>query len=160
MFLHRRWRAPGLLLSLVCCACGGDPVLVIDITELAPSTVIVGNDASDDVRIRLHYIDGDADIGGGTVTTYDCRNDALTSEQVFPEVASAEIVAKEIELEGELLIFLTDVTAVERAQPSQCVSFGKAALAPDELAYCMRVSDSAGHLSNATCSDTVTIVTP
>ncbi len=155
----RKQACCGLLL-LLACGCDGDRTPFIEITELSPSNLVVGVDGSDDVRMRLHYIDPDGDIGGGTLTSYDCRKDGDGITQEFPAVASDDVVAREIEVDGELLLYFVDIAAVPAVTSSSCDQFGMAPLADDELAYCVRVSDDAGNISNPACSGVVTITQP
>jgi hypothetical protein len=137
------------VLAAAGCGCGGDEAPVAEIVDHAPSTLTPGDDALDDLSLRVHYRDADGDLGEGAVEVYDCGG-GVVQRSGLPAIASAEAVDEGVEIEGDLQVVVADVGPVTAGPiPDAC--------AGDASAFCVVLIDAAGNESGASCVSGIVI---
>jgi hypothetical protein len=147
--------ARALLLCVFAAAGCGDPVPEVEILEVTPTVVDPAADAGNDVRLRLRYADGDGDLGSGVAEVTDCRRAGLVTEVALPAIASDEAVAEGVSIDGELVVAVADVLAVESATGDGCTAFGAAAPGAGQASFCVVLVDTSDNRSEADCSDPI-----
>jgi hypothetical protein len=135
----------------------GDPVPEVEILDVTPAVIDPGADDANDVQVRVSYVDDDGDLGGGVAEISDCRAVGLVTEVTLPSIANEEAVADGASIDGELVLAVTDVLAVDDAPGDGCAAFGAAAPAAGQTSFCVVLVDAAGNRSDADCSQPVAL---
>jgi hypothetical protein len=139
--------------------CGSEATPEVEILEVNPATIVATDDEQNDVRMTVHYVDGDADLGDGFAEIHDCRVEGLVSTLALPPIANESAVQDEVAIEGDMKLLVGDIAIVEEGTPG-CAAFGQAPLASGQLSLCVVLVDAAGHRSNADCTDPIALSTP
>lgn len=144
---------PAILLVLLV-ACTPDPAPSASIESVTPDQLMPSDDARDDLTIKLHYDDGDGDLGGGVAEVHDCRADDVVVELGIPEIAAE----KDRHITGTLELHVNDIGAIAAtALPRPCADLGVAALAADTAVFCVVLVDKAGHRGDGDCTRPITL---
>ena len=150
----------GIAVAAAVVGCGDTEVAPsAAILEVAPETIDPARDNADDLTIRLEYVDGDADLGGGVAAVHDCRAEGIAIELAIPPVASEEAVDEGVPIEGVLELIVNDIGWVEADEeaPEACADLGAPAPARGEAVFCVVLTDAAGHAGDGDCSPPVAI---
>jgi hypothetical protein len=123
-----------------------------------PQLLDPDRDDADDLTLVVAYEDGDGDLGGGAARVHDCRGEGLTIELAIPPIASQEAVDQGVAISGELALIINDVGALaEVTSNSVCSGLGVAALAGNQVAFCVELVDMAGNTGPGACSAMVAL---
>ena len=149
-----------LVLALPACG-GGEPEPSVAIVSYTPEALDPADDLADDLTITVEYDDGDGDLGGGTATVHDCRVAELATALEIPPIAAPDAVESGIHITGELVLTVADVGDVTPTSAGAvCSSLGVTALAPGEVAFCVVLTDAAGHSGPGDCTAAIPIAAP
>lgn len=129
------------------------------VLEAMPDTLHPGDDARNDLSIRLSYTDGDGDLGHGVARVHDCRAGGLVTEKALPAIASDDAVRDGVPITGELTLLVNDIGPVtpEAAAPPACAALGVAAPTAAEAIFCVVLVDAAGHEGDGDCTAAIAI---
>jgi hypothetical protein len=149
-----------VLISAACSGADGAPgVLRIELLSYSPEQLIASDDLKDDLALVVHYDDPDGDLGGGMAEVQDCRGAALHSVLDLPAIASAEAIAAKARITGELTLHVEDIGPLTEvgALPALCREGEAQPPRAGEARFCLRLVDSAGHVSNVVCTGAIAV---
>jgi hypothetical protein len=158
----RAMQTASLCCVILAAACAGDagPAPTATVIESSPGELDTSLDAADDLTIRVHYSDGDGDLGGGFAEVADCRAADLVTRLQLPPIASMEAVDEGVPIEGELELRVSDVglVAPDAQAPPTCVDLGIDAMpSADQTIFCVVLEDAAGNRGEGDCTSPVTV---
>lgn len=127
--------------------CGAEPAPLVEVLGATPASLDPGRDEANDLVIRVHYEDGDGDLGGGRAEVHDCRARDLVVPLPIPALATAEAVAEGVSIAGELSLYVNDLGAVAPGTSPVCAD-----LAAPATAFCVVLVDASGNRSEGDCT--------
>jgi hypothetical protein len=160
-----RARILSLLVAVIALTtgCGGGDRPEVSVLGVSPDALDASDDASNDLTIRVHYDDPNAELGGGVAKVIDCRAEGLVSELRLPSIASPAAVKAGVPIEGELDLLVADVLAEPAAHTpaAACADLGVGAPeASGAQAFCVVLVDAKGVASEGACTKAILVRGP
>jgi hypothetical protein len=143
-------RAPSIVLtsliatSAATMACGGSiaPTPAIVRIDTEPAALVASDDARDDLAVRIEFIDGDGDLGGGRVELVDQRSGAGAAPIVLSE-AIPPITDARAFIMGTLTVRVRNIDVLTGDE--------------ETLRYAVTLVDSSGKRSNTMLTPPVVV---
>lgn len=147
-----------ITLALAACSSESDPAPTAIVISSTPESLDTSSDATDDVTIRISYVDGDGDLGGGWAEVTDCRA-AVVTRLPIPPLATQEAIDEGVPISGELDLLVADVGLVDpvATPPQVCADLGIGAMSSDQVVFCVVLIDTAGLSGLGDCTASLTI---